>query len=621
MKRLFAILFGLASLTVQAQDEVEEWFQNGRPIHEETVIYDETGKHLAPRKLGSQATAPLKASGTQRVPVVLVAFPDMAFSVADSTDSGVNAFYNLFCNGTMDGVMYTGHGSHGSIRDYFVEQSDSTFFPEFTVIGPVVLDSSYTYYGKNSASGSKDVNISAFRNQAIAKAQEIFTDWDTFDNDGNGTVDMVFFIYAGMGENTKGGPDAIWPKESSSSVTINGRTFSCYGCTCEARPDKRDENGNVLTTKVDGVGVPIHELSHALGLPDFYDTRSVAFGMDIWSVMDYGEYGNNGYNPGNYTAYERDFMGWRQLKTLDEPQILTIDCFADGGYGYKIINDANANEYYILENRQAKGWDDKICLIGHGLQVTHVDYNASRWNGNTVNTDANHQRMTIIAANNNYEGTNVAQTAAQWRACLEGNLFPGADFKFDLTDDSDPAATVYAGELMHKPIRNITENEDGTITLCYRTNGQLDTPVALDPDSVDVHSFRANWGEVEYATNYIIELEDEDQGIISVDTLQELSLAYADLRDGTKLKYHVKAIADSPEDYLDSEWSEYVYLETLVDLIEGVDDSAKLVEVYTMTGKCVSRCYADQVNRLDLHNGIYVLRYSNGATKKILRKY
>ena len=38
--------------------------------------------------------------------------------------------------GTRDGILYTGAGSRGAVRDYFAQQSDSLFLPEFEVIGP-----------------------------------------------------------------------------------------------------------------------------------------------------------------------------------------------------------------------------------------------------------------------------------------------------------------------------------------------------------------------------------------------------------------------------------------------------------------------------------------------------
>ena len=581
-----SVLMGLmTAVAITAQDNVDEWMLNGRPecVHETAAGTAPHGRH----KIGSQATASLKAKGVKKVPVVLVAFSDLAFSAADlverdaddnivsrtkGTDEEVNAFYQKFCNGTMDGSLYRGHGSYGSIRDYYVQQSDSIFLPEFVVIGPVTLDKGHAHYGANNGN-SKDINFSQFRNEAIAKAMEQYTDWGQFDNDGNNTIDMVFFIYAGMGEsNTKGKyPNLIWPKEFQSATTINGKVFSVSAATCECRPLKwlndTTETGEivpkeVLETRTDGIGVFCHELSHALGLPDFYDTEGRSFGMDIWSVMDYGEYGSNGYCPGNYTAYEREFMGWRPLIELTEPCVLTIPCFADGGTGYKIVNEANPqNEYYIIENRQRKGWDSGVGQMGHGLQVTHVDFQATRWNNNTVNTDANHQRMTIIAANNRYIGSSNTSSSKEWMLTLSGNLWPGDTENGNLTDTTTPAATVFTGGFMGKPLRNITENEDGTITVCYRTNGKLAMP-EISSENITTEQLDMVWTPVEHATKYAYELYKEGQ-LLKSETITETTVHLEGLQPSTEIGIRVKAMADSPEDYIESEWSELVKQATL----------------------------------------------------------
>lgn len=646
LKKILTLVSFVCPIVASAQlswDD-DEWGRSERPIHmvEESITSD--GLHRAPHRIGSHENAALKSEGERKVPVILVNFADRKFTLGtmdnlpDSlvTDSVVRDYYDKYCNGTMDGSYYSGHGSYGSIRDYFVTMSDSTFLPKFEVLGPVTLDYGYATYGKNSGS-TKDTGYSKFRTEAMAKAVQMGADWTQFDNDGNGTVDMVFFLFAGWGESNTGtlDPDAIWPKESASMVDIGGvkvaTTAACHELrvnVSSAYYDEKDPSRLIgfKQTKPDGIGVFIHELSHALGLPDFYDTRGVAFGMDLWSVMDYGEYGDNGFCPGGYTAYERDFMGWQKLVEIDTPQVITLKCFADGGCGYKIVNDQNMNEYYVLENRQAKGWDEKVCGKGHGLQVTHVDYYINAWQNNSVNTDPKHQRMTIIAANNNYNGSNAAKTSSEWNECLAGNLYPGQSYNFNLTDESTPASVCYTGDYMHKPIRNITENEDGTITLCFKTNGKLETPEVEEADAIEMDRFDIRWSSVENATKYIAELYREDNDIedvpylVAVDTLSETSISYTGLLANRGYKYRVKAMADSPEDYVDSEWSEYVYTKTLIDAIENVPSGSKTIDVYLLNGQCIGRYRADDLSRLSLHEGIYVVRYMNGSCKKIYIK-
>ena len=54
----------------------------------------------------------------------------------------------------------------GSVRDYFVSQSDSLFQPTYKVVAKVRADKGYAYYGKDSGN-SIDVNITALIQEAL----------------------------------------------------------------------------------------------------------------------------------------------------------------------------------------------------------------------------------------------------------------------------------------------------------------------------------------------------------------------------------------------------------------------------------------------------------------------
>lgn len=62
-----------------------------------------------------------------------------------------------------------------------------------------------------------------------------------------------------------------------------------------------------------------------MGLPDIYpQAGSVAEqcinqNMDYWDIMDAGEYTYNGYRPTEYTAWERERLGWLKIDTLSAP--------------------------------------------------------------------------------------------------------------------------------------------------------------------------------------------------------------------------------------------------------------------------------------------------------------
>ena len=283
-------------------DSMEDWLQNGRPEHVETFVTDGTGTHRMPARIGA-ANAGILTAPTPRIPVVLVEFQDRKFHASGKTHEEVRQNYDLFFNGYDDEAVRQATGSRGSVFSYFKDMSQGKFLPDFDIIGPVTLSEGYAAYGANSGS-NKDVSIERFYKEAVTKAvREGGVDWTVSDNDGDGKVDMVFFIYAGWGEHAaKSDPDAIWAKESTSSTTVTDEdggkvTFALYGMTSEARYASYDQlekdlqgefpNGyNPDNMQMDGIGVCLHEMSHALGLPDFYDTGYKAFGMDLWSLMD-----------------------------------------------------------------------------------------------------------------------------------------------------------------------------------------------------------------------------------------------------------------------------------------------------------------------------------------------
>ena len=417
-------------------------------------------------RIGSQKSAPIHSIGSPKLPIILVQFADLKFSVAE-TDELVNQLYTDFFNAP-EGVTpgQAGYESWCSVREYYRLQSGNLFTPEFTVIGPVTLDKSYKYYGENSGN-TKDIHISTFYSEACQKAASNGQyPWSDFDNNQNGNIDFVFFIYAGRGENEGGDVDAntIWPKESATSLTVqtdNGSlVFGSYGCANE-----------LFGGGQDGIGAIIHELGHGLGLPDFYDTNYNAFGLDYWDIMDSGCYQIYGHQPCGYSAYELDFMGWRPLVTLhpDSAYTLTLTPLETSGAAYKLPNPANSNEYLILENRQNIGCDTNFGWpaknlrerygYNHGLMVTHVDFNQSAWNGNYVNTTTAHQRITIVPADgalvSSLNGLNSA-----WANSLRGDFYPGSNGIGELS-----SYKTFTGSNMGLIVNNIQETADGLITL------------------------------------------------------------------------------------------------------------------------------------------------------------
>ncbi|MBQ9584409.1 MAG: M6 family metalloprotease domain-containing protein [Muribaculaceae bacterium] len=389
--------------------------------------------------------AEVPTSGSPRIPIILVQYSDISMK---HTKANFESHYNT---------------QTWSVLKYFQDQSRNAFSPQFDIYGIFTLPNNRRYYGANNNSGD-DQRVGQMVQDAISQAGNNIN-WAQYDNDGDGYADACIVVYAGPGEAAGATAETIWPCQWYLSsaignyVTRNNTKIDKFAVFCELDGDS--DSGSTL----DGVGTFCHEFSHCLGLPDFYMTTSGSyFGMGDWSLLDRGCYNNDGNRPCGYTAYERNFMGWLNLSTPAEGETYTISTVQDGGQAFKITSN-NANEYYIIENIQKTGWNQ--YARSSGLQVTHVNYNATRWNNNTVNNYSD-QGMTIIPADNSlkmnyYSGYGYYLDEAD----EAGDLYPynGND---KLTSNSTPAATLYNSSTnLNKPITNITKNSDGTVSFTY----------------------------------------------------------------------------------------------------------------------------------------------------------
>jgi M6 family metalloprotease-like protein len=569
-------------------------------------------------RASSQDRVAIKPLGSPRIPVILVNFSDEKLTVTE-TARGIADYYDKYCNGTRDGILYTGAGSRGAVRDYFyfAQQSDSLFLPEFEVIGPVTLDKPMAYYGENSPSGAKDIRFSEFCSEALEQATTLVSDFKTrFDNDGNGTVDLAFFIYAGLPESDPGvTEDAIWPKEMIRPMTINGVTVSVTACCSEL---SKGSSGN----QPSGIGTMCHEVSHALGLPDEYDTNYTALGMSYWSLMDSGNYCDNGKTPCGLTAYERDLLGWRPLTVLERSTTVRLRPLEAGGVGYKVVNEANPDEYYVLENRQHVGWDNGLMKLGHGMLVVHVDYDETAWKNNMLNTNATHQRMSFIPANNRYVGPYNAESSADLLNALGGQPYPGTEGNTALTNETTPASLVFTGTRMNKPITQIRELENGDIVLKYMPKGRLEAPVVETAVEVASNSFKFSWSPSENATFYTVKVygisgdgQWTEHPVFIADSLSGTSCTV--LLDDTSHQSYAYGVSALDDEYEDSEFSDYGYVRLTADAVRqvGTEEDAN-VEVYSLHGVLLARSREAMSN---LVPGIYVLRAEGKAVKVVIK--
>jgi M6 family metalloprotease-like protein len=412
-----------------------------------------------PRRAGQ-----VPAHDSPKIPVILVQYKDIKFKDNDPKAT----FESFFAEGDK------------SAHQYFVDQSNGKYTPEFDVLGPVTLDYNRAVYGSNNATTNFDQAMGQMVAEACEKVDSD-VDFSQYDNDGDGICDVVIILYAGVGESTSGITESIWPCQWELKASDYGKVLKLDSTTINSFAVFNELSGFDYS-EIAGIGTFCHEYSHCLGLPDFYDTNyGNHFGMGYWSVLDYGGYNDDGYTPMGYDAYEKWYLGWLDLEEYEEHKFYTLPVFnqknIETDRAIKISSDFDPNEYYILENRAKQGWDKYIAA--EGLMITHVTYDAQAWTQNTVN-NYTPQRMTIIPADNSLKMVSYYNSYYVDESDLKGDLWPYRDAN-ELTDTSTPAATLNTGEFMGKPITDITKNSDGTVSFWVMRSS---TPAVKTPTNV-----------------------------------------------------------------------------------------------------------------------------------------
>ncbi|WP_333578382.1 M6 family metalloprotease domain-containing protein [Leyella stercorea] len=376
--------------------------------------------------------------GVKKGLVVLVDFKNKPF--ADEHDL---EYYKNVINGK--DFTDEAEGYVGSVRDYFLAQSNGQFELDFDVVGPVTMSKNYGYYG-NDGAYQKDEKVYEMIKEASDAIQDQVNLKD-YDWDGDGEADQVFFLYAGLGQASGGSYSTIWPHESQllywpcGVLSYPTGKINTYACANELQPETQGSSRYISA----GIGTICHEFSHCLGFADMYDTSGGgAYGMAVFDVMDQGSYNGNGFVPCNYTAFERIYAGWVEAIELDAPAtVKDMKSVSDYGRPFIMYNYKNTNEYFLLENRQNTGWD-KGLYGSNGLLIVHVNYVPSRWINNTVNviTGTGNNRIqccTVVNADGSRDMSDFYS--------LQGDLYPyevkGVTMNDEFTDDSEPAAKLY----------------------------------------------------------------------------------------------------------------------------------------------------------------------------------
>lgn len=439
------------ALRIQSDAQIERWAEQLNTVKTERLamrtlsdltqeigtraVEDGDDGRLVPLNF-ARCMSTFPTVGEQKALVILVEYADMGFQYGD---------YDYF-HRMLNEEGFSDYGSLGSVRDWFIENSEGKFLPEFDVVGPVKLPKERAFYGENDMHGNDahpyDMVIDA------CNLLDKDVDFSQYDRDGDGKIDNVFLFYAGNGEHDSEEVEAVWPHSWDLSVAIpnekyifDGVKLDHYACTCEY------PNGY---ERPDGIGTFVHEFSHVMGLPDLYvTTNSSGFTPGEWSVMDQGPYNNDRLTPPNYSSYEKCALGWIEMQPF-KAGLMEIPDLTDSNVAYALPTDKET-EFYFFENRQQHG-NDKF-LPGHGMLVWHIDYKPSIWALNAVNNTAMHQYVDLI------EADNVRSTATR-----AADSFPGRKNITSFGFDTKPQLASWSKQRLAFDLTDIAESDEGLIS-------------------------------------------------------------------------------------------------------------------------------------------------------------
>lgn len=299
---------------------------------------------------------------------LLVQFPDVP---ATLTQSQVDEFCNK--------IGYNGFGNNGSVYDYFLAVSDGKLHYNNVVTAYYTTQHPRSYYtDPNIVQGIRARELIV---EALTSLKTSGFDFSALSSDSAGYIHALNVFYAGNCVNNWA--EGLWPHSTSLAAPFavtSTKKFFDYQIT---------ETGTQLT-----LGTFCHENGHMIcDFPDLYDYDYDSKGVGHYSLMAYG---GSDINPPQVDAYLKDIVGWTsKLTTLTEGMTVTLPA----GKNEFLIHRNNANEYFIIENRQQTSRD--ASLPDAGLAIWHVDRLGS--NNNNEMTSSKHYELSLEQFDNRFD--------------------------------------------------------------------------------------------------------------------------------------------------------------------------------------------------------------------------
>lgn len=279
-----------------------------------------------------------------RLAVIGIEFPDVKHNAKVPVKEWEEALFSR--KSYRQKMNATGQSVHGSLNDYFHEQSGGALKVEGKVFDWIEVGKKRTDYVQGSGTSNKTALPSEALDKVAARdGKDAFKGFDGF-----------LFLYAGERVRTNAG-SLYYPH--AGTVNHQSRRYS-YLLGAEGGP------------RMAPIGSFVKEFGRVLGLPDLAArTENVGSeGLGGWCAMSTI---TPTTQPPHLCAWSKEKLGWLQPAILDPTvkQKLLLSPIEDSPKEcYKVLVRPDGSEYLLLENRRKKGFDAE--LPGEGLLIWRV---------------------------------------------------------------------------------------------------------------------------------------------------------------------------------------------------------------------------------------------------------
>ncbi len=403
-----------------------------------SVMTSSTDKASSPIEYGIQAaSAPVK---TRNIILLLVEFSNYSIKYSEADWSN-----RIFAAGGSTVNSYYNEASGG--RFQFSPAAESYGSPNNGVI-KVKLN----YLHPNTAGNTGSANQKIV-SDAVATADP-YINYAAFDSNKDGTVTdeelLIITVVAGNEASCGGASPSVWAHKWGFTAysKYDGISFSSWkGYT---------QLGELQYSNMATIGTLCHELGHDLGLPDLYDYDGSSLGVGIHSIMASGSWGRAsgasdcppGSSPTHMDAWCKAYIGFVNPQVLDSAGTYTVNSFDTGSYNVLKIPTSNPKEYFLIENRQFKGFDKALsplnfnpaCVSG-GIAIWHID--ESPYSGSFYGCNDNELHKMVAIEEANYGKLGYSQLDKRLSGSYDHYYYIGSNTVFSPT--TAPGSNLYSG--------------------------------------------------------------------------------------------------------------------------------------------------------------------------------